>query len=66
MRAKHSPVHRDPDLLGGTPVFVGSRVPASSLLDDQEAGETFNEFYEDGPGVTREQDTAAPGSSELR
>lgn len=45
----------DPDLLGGTPVFAGTRVPVSSLTDYLEAGETIDEFLTDFPTVTREQ-----------
>jgi uncharacterized protein (DUF433 family) len=59
MSATIPPVHSDPDILGGTPVFVGTRVPARSLLDYLEAGESLNEFLEDFPSVTREQAVAA-------
>jgi uncharacterized protein (DUF433 family) len=52
-------VHRDPDILGGTPVFVGTRVPIRALLDYLEAGDPLDEFLEDFPGVTREQAVAA-------
>jgi uncharacterized protein (DUF433 family) len=51
--------HSDPDILGGTPVFVGTRVPVRTLLDYLEAGESLNEFLEDFPSVTREQAVAA-------
>ena len=47
--------HRDPDILGGTPVFCGTRVPVRTLVDSLEAGETIEEFLEGFPSVTREQ-----------
>ncbi|MFQ5662919.1 MAG: DUF433 domain-containing protein, partial [Terriglobia bacterium] len=37
-------VHSDPEVLGGTPVFVGTRVPVQSLFDYLEGGETLDEF----------------------
>jgi uncharacterized protein (DUF433 family) len=52
-------VHRDPEILGGTPVFVGTRVPARSLFDYLEAGETLDEFLRQFPSVKREQAIAA-------
>lgn len=52
-------IHSDPDILGGTPVFVGTRVPVRTLLDSLEAGDSLNEFLEDFPSVTREQAVAA-------
>ena len=52
-------VHSDPDILGGTPVFVGTRVPVRTLLDYLEAGDSLNEFLEDFPSVTRQQAVAA-------
>lgn len=59
MIATSSVVHSDPDILGGTPIFVGTRVPIRTLLDYLEAGDTLNEFLEDFPSVTREQAVAA-------
>lgn len=53
-----SVVHSDPDILGGTPVFVGTRVPLQALLDYLEAGRPLDEFLEDFPSVTREQTVA--------
>ena len=44
-----------PDILGGTPVFIGTRVPVKNLTDYIEAGDTLNEFLEDFPSVSREQ-----------
>ena len=51
-------VHSDPDILGGTPVFVGTRVPVKSLYDYLEAGDSLDEFLESFPSVTREQAVA--------
>ncbi|MEA2766534.1 MAG: hypothetical protein QOK07_2938, partial [Gemmatimonadaceae bacterium] len=48
-------VHSDPDIVSGTPVFVGTRVPAKALLDYLEGGETIEEFLDDFPTVSREQ-----------
>ena len=48
-------VHSDPGILGGTPIFVGTRVPVQALLDYLEGGDTIEEFLDDYPGVTREQ-----------
>jgi uncharacterized protein (DUF433 family) len=59
MAAPASVVHSDPDILGGTPVFVGTRVPVLTLLDYLEAGDSLIEFLEDFPSVTREQAVAA-------
>ena len=55
-------VHCDPDILGGAPVFVGTRVPVRTLLDYLEGGESLSEFLEDFPTVSREQ---AVGALEL-
>jgi uncharacterized protein (DUF433 family) len=54
-----SPVHRDPDVLGGTPVFVGTRVPVKTLIDYLEAGQPLSEFLADFPTVSRPQAIAA-------
>jgi uncharacterized protein (DUF433 family) len=48
-------VHSDPDILGGTPVFVGTRVPVKTLLDYLEAGDPLDEFLDHFPSVSREQ-----------
>ena len=52
-------VHRDPDILGGTPVFVGTRVPARILFEHLEAGDSLEVFLEQFPSVSREQAVAA-------
>ena len=44
-----------PEILGGTPVFTGTRVPVKNLTDYLEAGDTIDEFLEDFPSVSREQ-----------
>ena len=48
-------VSSTPDILSGTPVFTGMRVPAQSLIDCLEAGETIDDFLDGFPTVTREQ-----------
>jgi uncharacterized protein (DUF433 family) len=48
-------VHSDPEIVSGTPVFVGTRVPAQALLDYLEGGETIDEFLDDFPSVSRER-----------
>jgi uncharacterized protein (DUF433 family) len=52
-------VHRDPEIMGGTPVFVGTRVPFQTLLDYLEAGDPLGEFLDDFPSVSREHAVAA-------
>jgi uncharacterized protein (DUF433 family) len=52
-------VHSDPGILGGTPVFVGTRVPIQSLFDYLEGGETLDEFLRQFPSVRRDQAIAA-------
>ena len=52
-------VHRDPEILGGTPVFVGTRVPARILFEHLEAGDSLDVFLDAFPSVTREQAVAA-------
>jgi len=47
-------ITKDPNVLGGTPVFVGTRVPFQNLLDYLEAGQTLDEFLDDFPTVSRE------------
>lgn len=48
-------VHTDPEILGGTPIFVGTRVPVHALIDFLEGGDTIEDFLENYPGVSREQ-----------
>ncbi|MGA2966499.1 MAG: DUF433 domain-containing protein [Terriglobales bacterium] len=47
-------IARDPEVLGGTPVFRGTRVPYQALLDYLEAGQTLAEFLDDFPTVSRD------------
>jgi uncharacterized protein (DUF433 family) len=54
-----SVVHSDPDILGGTPVFVATRVPVQALIDYIEGGHGLNEFLDDFPTVTRDIAIAA-------
>jgi len=48
-------VSRDPEIMGGAPVFTGTRVPVQTLLDYIEAGDTIDDFLEGFPTVTRKQ-----------
>ena len=48
-------VSRNPEVLGGTPVFVGTRVPIQNLIDCLAGGYSIDEFLDDFPSVTREQ-----------
>ena len=52
-------VHSDPEILGGTPVFVGTRVPVQSLFDYLEGGESLDEFLRQFPSVRRDQAVTA-------
>ena len=47
-------IHRDPDILGGTPVFKGTRVPIDSFLDHLKSGISLEEFLDDFPSVNRQ------------
>jgi len=55
MPMKQSVVSRNADVMGGTPVFRGTRVPVQTLLDYLEAGDTIDEFLAGFPSVTRKQ-----------
>jgi uncharacterized protein (DUF433 family) len=48
-------VVQDPEILGGEPVFVGTRVPVKSLFDHLEAGDSIEDFLDGFPSVKREQ-----------
>jgi uncharacterized protein (DUF433 family) len=52
-------VHSDPEIMGGTPVFVGTRVPLRNLIDYLEGDYSLDEFLDDFPSVSREQAVAA-------
>jgi len=62
MRSK-AVVHCDPDILGGAPVFVGTRVPFQTLMDYLEAGHPLSDFLKDFPTVNRKQARAALGQA---
>lgn len=51
---ERSPVHSDPELMGGTLVFFGTRVPAQTLLDYLQDGYSLNGFLEEFPSVVRD------------
>jgi uncharacterized protein (DUF433 family) len=59
-------VHSDPDILGGTPVFVGTRVPLQNLIDALEGGESIEDFLEGFPSVTRFQAIAVIEAGQLK
>jgi len=61
---KSSVFHSDREILGGTVVFKGTRVPLQNLIDYLEGGYTIDEFIDDFPSVTKEQ--AVRGLSEAR
>ena len=52
---KTSVISSSPDVMGGTPVFSGTRVPVQTLLDYLEAGESIDDFLAGFPSVSREQ-----------
>lgn len=58
MPIRSAVIHSDPEILGGTPVFVGTRVPVQALMDYLKAGRSLDEFLDDFPSVTREQAVA--------
>jgi uncharacterized protein (DUF433 family) len=48
-------IHSNPQIQGGVPVFIGTRVPVKNLFDYLESGDSLDEFLEDFPSVSREQ-----------
>jgi uncharacterized protein (DUF433 family) len=58
-------VHSDPEIMGGTPVFVGTRVPLQNLIDCLEVGESIEEFLTAYPTVKREQAIAVIEAGKL-
>ena len=50
---KYGPINIDPETMGGTPVFTGTRVPIQALFDYIETGETLDEFLENFPSVKK-------------
>jgi len=59
MAAHETVVHRDPEILGGTPVFAGTRVPVKTLFDYLGSGDGLEVFLDAFPSVSREQAVAA-------
>jgi uncharacterized protein (DUF433 family) len=59
MASTEDVIVKDPEILGGIPVFRGTRVPFKNLLDYLEGGHTLGEFLEEFPSVTREDAIAA-------
>jgi len=66
MSKRKNLIETDPEKLGGTPVFYGSRVPIQNLFDCLESGESLNEFLDQFPTVTREQALAVLEESKER
>ncbi len=63
---QESVIHSDPGILGGAPVFVGTRVPVRSLFDHLEGGDSIDDFLEGFPSVKREQVIAVLEESRLK
>jgi uncharacterized protein (DUF433 family) len=59
-------IHSDPEILGGTPVFTGTRVPLQNLIDALEGGDSIDEFLEGFPGVKRDQVVAVIEAGRLK
>ena len=59
MKPLSSAVHSDPEIMGGTPVLVGTRVPVQALIDYLEGGHSLEEFLDDFPSVSRDLAIAA-------
>ncbi len=55
MRTDSLPILSNPDIMGGTPVFAGTRVPVQTFVEYLEAGDPLDEFLVDFPSVSREQ-----------
>lgn len=55
MKGHKTLIHSDPEILGGIPVFVGTRVPVRTFLDYLEGGHSLTAFLDDFPTVTRDQ-----------
>ncbi|MVN22179.1 DUF433 domain-containing protein [Mucilaginibacter arboris] len=50
----YGPINVDPETMGGTPVFTGTRIPVQTLFDYIEGGDDLNEFLDDYPTITKE------------
>ena len=51
---KYGAINIDPETMGGTPVFIGTRVPIQTLFDYMEGGDSINEFLDDYPNVSKD------------
>jgi len=58
--------HSHPEIMGGTPVFVGTRVPLQNLIDSLEGGESVDDFLDAFPTVKREQAIAVIEAGKLK
>ena len=59
-------IHSDPEIMGGTPVFAGTRVPLQNLIDALEGGESIDDFLEGFPSVQRSQVIAVIEAGRLK
>lgn len=59
-------IHSDPEIMGGTPVFVGTRVPLQNLIDALEGCESIEDFLEGFPTVTRSQAIAVIEAGQMK
>ncbi len=59
-------VHSSPEIMGGTPVFVGTRVPLQNLIDYLEGGESIEAFLDGFPSVKRDQVIAVIEAAKLK
>ena len=59
-------IQSDPEIMGGTPVFVGTRVPMQNLIDSLEGGESIEDFLDGFPSVKRKQVIAVIEAGKLR
>ena len=59
-------IHSNPEIMGGTPVFVGTRVPLQNLIDSLEGGESVDDFLTAFPTVKREQVIAVIEAGKLK
>ena len=59
-------INIDPEILGGTPVFAGTRVPIESLFDHLEDGVSLDDFLDDFPTVERHQATTIMNTAGIR
>ena len=66
MKDLNGVIHSDPEIMGGTPVFVGTRVPLQNLIDYLEGGESIEDFLDGFPSVKREQVIAVIEAAKLK